>query len=705
MRGKRLYTVSALLGLGTLASCAADESKPASTGTGPKSVTGDWGDDSAYPELGGAYSNLTAMNGTCTFVAKDGAVTIALDTSAQTVVVAKRAVDSLLVINGVADCTDSVSSAVSTVSTKTIKTIAITAAAASADQNVVLDFLAGTFAVGAKGKAGITIKLDADGSGGDTVAVRGTSAKDAFAAGATGVLAGSTGFAINNDTYGDIDLVGVEHLSVSLAAGDDTFTGAGGFGTGNAFPTALTVFGGADKDTLTGGAGADSINGGAGDDVLAGGLGADKINGDTENDTINQGADPDGADIMVCGAGTTDKVSYSLRGSAANGTTEKLKVTVGTPYYDDDSDVTTPDIPQLPNDGDSATSEADDIDTTCEILVGGMGDDTLSGDSTANTIYGGPGMDTLNGAGGNDVLYGEAGNDTFDETLYDDEDADGLPYEVAASQATTGADTFIGGDGTDVIDYSARTGIVTAVMDGDVKTIASIAAGTSPRTDGESGENDNVVNDIENIYGGENNDALTGNALNNLLRGGPGNDVLTGLAGDDTFDEKTGWDTSSPPAVADATLDSGNDTLVGGAGTDTADYSLRNTALVIVMDGATNSGVDSDGDGTADEHDLVGADVENLLGGLLGDVLTGNALDNDIKGGATADTISGAAGNDNLAGDAGDDSIDGGAGDDTIDGGADQTSSGVISCGLGDDVAFNAVISIAAADMSCELKF
>jgi Ca2+-binding RTX toxin-like protein len=341
-----------------------------------------------------------------------------------------------------------------------------------------------------------------------------------------------------------------------------------------------------------------------------------------------------------------------------------------------------------------------------------MGDDTLSGDSTVNTIYGGPGKDTLSGAGGNDILYGEAGNDTFNETLYADEDADGLPYEVAAAQASTGADTFIGGDGTDLVDYSARTANVTAIMEGAATNSVNIAIGTVPRKDGESGEGDNVYTDVENIYGGTGDDDLTGNALANVLRGGAGDDKLSGLAGDDTFDEKLGWDSAANSGAGDfdATMTSGNDKLIGGDGVDTADYSGRTKKLVIDMAGTSSvadndDGIDTDEDGTLEEADDVYADVENLLGGDGADVLTGNALDNDIKGGAGADDITGLAGNDNLDGAAGDDSIDGGLGDDTLDGGADQTTTGVITCDLGDDVAFNALVSIAAGDVSCELKF
>ena len=690
MGGKRILAVSALLGLGTLAGCAAND-QPAS---GPEVAAGDWGDPNQYPELGGAFASLTAAGGSCVFTAKAGTVEITLDGTAQTVVVAKREVDSLLVVNGDPNfCTDSITSAATTVPIKSIKTVSITDAG-STDQAVVLDFLAGTFGKGARSKAGITVNLG--GGTGDTLAIRGTSGKDLFAAGDTGVAAGATAVAINNDSYPDIDLLGVENLTLSLASGDDTFAGNGSYGCGNPFAGTITVYGGADNDVLTGGNGDDDIHGGTGNDTLMGGAGDDTINGDEGDDTINAGADADGADVMICGAGTADKVSYALRGDATDSSVEKVIVSVGTPY---DTTVT-PNVPQ-PNDGESG--ENDDVDTTCEILVGGMGDDTLTGDDVNDDIiYGGPGNDTLSGGGGNDTLYGEAGDDTFDETLYDAQDADGIPNDVAASQASTGADTFVGGAGTDLVDYSARTGNLTVVMDGDIKTIATASAGSAPKNDGESGENDNIVNDVENIYGGEGDDTLTGNALNNVLRGGPGNDVLSGLAGNDTFDEKTGWDTSSSPAVADATKTSGDDTLIGGDGVDTADYSLRNAALTITMDG--NAAAPSANDGISGEADDVYDDVENLYGGLLGDTLTGNANINDIRGGAGDDIISGGAGDDVLDGGDGDDTIDGGDGNDTIDGGPGQ-SAAFLTCGAGDDIAFNGSVDTSIPDLSCELLF
>lgn len=725
MGGKRLYTVSAVLGLGTLlTSCAADTNEPAVSG--PKTVEGDWGDPDKYPEYGGAYSNLTAANlSSCVFTAKTGALVVEIDNAAtQTVVIAKRAADSLLVING-ADkaCTDSVTSAATTVSTKALKTIAVTEETGGTSvQNLVFDFLAGTFAVGAKGKAGITVDLL---GGTDTLAIRGTSGKDAFAAGDTGITAGAKAFAINADAYLDIDFANTEKLTVSLAGGDDTFTGGGGSGTGDPYDVALTVFGGEGKDNLIGGDLADSVYGGAGDDTITGGAGADTLNGDEGDDTVTQGAAPDGSDLIICGAGYKDKVSYALRGDTGVGNTEAVKVTVGTPWIDvgdtlttDANDPNTADAPIVKNDGDIATSEADDVGTTCEIIVGGMDDDTLVGDDSTtkghatdanfmgDTLYGGPGNDKLIGGQGNDYLYGEAGDDTFEDTKWGDSDFDGVLDIVYNAQGTTGSDTFVGGDGTDLVDYHLRNAAVIAVMDGDPKSVLTVLPlTTTTKNDGEASEFDNICTDVENIYGGNGADKLTGNASNNKLRGGPGNDELSGLDGDDTFDDATGWDTSTLAAAvavaADPTLTSGDDKMIGGAGTDFVDYSGRTVALDVDMLGTATT-ADADDGATGLEADDVYADVENITGGSAANTIVGNDLGNVIIGGAAADTLTGGAGDDWIDGKADDDTLDGGDGDDTIDGGSAQ-SAGLTTCGAGDDVAWNSVI--AAADLSCEIQF
>jgi Ca2+-binding RTX toxin-like protein len=709
---ERSYALSVWLGVAALlANCAFD-----SKAHPPPAGGDDWGDEALHPELGGAFSGLTAARGACVFTANSGALAIALDGTAQTVIVGGRVVDALLVINGDSRlCTDSVTHARTSVPINRIKTLAITDTHASNAQNVVLDFLAGTFGVGAKGKVGISVALA---GGNDTLAIRGTSGKDQFAAGSTGIAAGAKGFSINADSYVDIDMLQVEKLSVSLAKGDDSFSGAGVFGTGGAYPGALTVFGGADRDSLTGGNGDDLIHGGEGDDALSGAAGADSLSGDAGDDTILQGADPDGSDIIVCGEGYKDRVSYALRGDVEDGDVERVTVTVGTRWWDHDDDPSTPDVPARKNDGDSASDERDDVGTSCEVLLGGMGDDTLTGDDSTtkghandvklrgDTIYGGPGRDRLSGGLGNDTLYGEAGDDTFDETRYGDADEDDILDITYDEQGSTGADTFVGGDGVDTVDYSARTAAIRAAMDGDIRTILTIAAATTTaKNDGETGEFDNVISDVENLHGGSGADVLTGNALSNLLRGGAGDDELVGLAGDDSFDERSGWDVSAldatHPVAEDDSLSSGDDELVGGDGTDTVDYSLRSVALDVDMIGNAQHASKNDG-ATGLESDDVHDDVENILGGLAANTIVGNDRDNVLIGGPAADDLKGGEGADALYGLGGDDTLDGGDGDDRIYGGDDQLAA-YTTCGPGADMAFSAVVVL--GDVSCEQQF
>ena len=57
--------------------------------------------------------------------------------------------------------------------------------------------------------------------------------------------------------------------------------------------------------------------------------------------------------------------------------------------------------------------ETDTLAPDIEGLVGGTGDDVLTGDDTANALRGGPGADTLDGRGGIDALRGDSGADTL----------------------------------------------------------------------------------------------------------------------------------------------------------------------------------------------------------------------------------------------------------------------------------------------------
>lgn len=127
------------------------------------------------------------------------------------------------------------------------------------------------------------------------------------------------------------------------------------------------------------------LNGGAGDDVLVGGPDAERLAGDDGRDTITAGGGPDsvlggaGADALDGGAGV-DVVDYT-------GTAADLVV-------------------DLAQGSAAAGAEADTL-AAFEHVVGGDGDDLLSGTSAADELVGGAGSDRLVGREGDDELSGE----------------------------------------------------------------------------------------------------------------------------------------------------------------------------------------------------------------------------------------------------------------------------------------------------------
>ena len=145
----------------------------------------------------------------------------------------------------------------------------------------------------------------------------------------------------------------------------------------------------------------ENLRGGTAADILTGDAGANTLDGFSGNNdsltggNVNAGADPDGADTFIGGAGTGDTVNYTLRTGGV--------------------DVT---LDGTANDGDIATSENDNVgsDGTVENVNGGGGNDTLRGQATSvvNVLTGNGGDDTLDGGVGDDTLNGNAGNDTYD---------------------------------------------------------------------------------------------------------------------------------------------------------------------------------------------------------------------------------------------------------------------------------------------------
>jgi Ca2+-binding RTX toxin-like protein len=119
----------------------------------------------------------------------------------------------------------------------------------------------------------------------------------------------------------------------------------------------------------------------------------------------------------------------------------------------------------------------------------------------------------------------------------------------------------------------------------------------------------------------------------------------------------------------------GRNVLIGGAGKDMVGYVERTEDLTLTLDGRAN-------DGRAGENDIIGNDIEMVMGGRGDDriiggnhkiqALFGGPGNDTLVGGSGQDVLVGADGNDSLLGGANSDILMGGAGDDVLDGGAGE---------------------------------
>lgn len=325
--------------------------------------------------------------------------------------------------------------------------------------------------------------------------------------------------------------------------------------------------------------------------IIPGTAGADRMLGGAGADTLQGSA---GADAMLGGSGI-DMADYSaeITGICAD---------LGQPGA---------------NTGSAAGDSYDGI----EGVMGGAGNDTLTGNAADNVILGGNGADQLSGGLGNDRLCGDAGDDWL--------------------AGGAGADRLEGGLGLDWADYGQALAGVRADL-GMPATNTDEAAG-------------DTYSGIEALAGSGLADLLAGDAGANLLSGRGGNDTLQGGDGNDTLIGGLGADR-----------------LEGGAGRDRASYADATAALRVDLQFQTTNTGEAQGDV------LVG--VEDVSGSGFADVLAGDALANLIAGLAGADVLAGRGGNDTLEGGDGNDTLVGGTGADRLDGGAGRDQANYWDC-------------------------
>jgi Ca2+-binding RTX toxin-like protein/subtilisin-like proprotein convertase family protein len=390
------------------------------------------------------------------------------------------------------------------------------------------------------------------GNGNDTASYIGATASVSVNL-ATGVATGGAG----NDLL----------VSIENALGgefDDTLGGSDG-------PNGIA--GGDGADLISAGSGADSLYGGAGNDTLDGGDGDDLATFDSPraiaivsyNPATGQftiSSSDDGIDTVrnvetfsFAGAmysaatlisapppinGTPDANQLfgtdgaeSIFGRAGADTLEGLG---GSDTLDggDGTDVASYVLASsaiaanLANGVVSGGAGADTL-VSIEDLWGSAFDDTITGSYARNLILGGGGNDSIFGADGNDILSGGAGNDTL-----------------------------FGGDGQDVASYVGTS----AVSGVNVNLAAGIATG---------GAGNDMLMSIEDIYGSDFADTLTGSVAANYIVGGPGADLIAAGEGDDLLSG-----------------DAGNDTIDGGSGSDTVIYLAERSAATVSYDAAND---------------------------------------------------------------------------------------------------------------------
>jgi Ca2+-binding RTX toxin-like protein len=487
----------------------------------------------------------------------------------------------------------------------------------------------------------------------------------------------------------------------ALQGGDnsDSFRGNGG---------SDFLLGGGGNDMLGGGAGADSVSGEAGDDVI------DIADGEVEaGEVLDGGADTDqiyylgtaGVDlslatitaveqllahsdaavtVTVAQLESFDWVDAAIR-LADGGTVDLSALTLLNGEFHLSDTATTIDFGTLVNAASFAVS-----------VVGGAGNDTITGTGNADTlsgaggdddIAGGNGADTLDGGAGNDVLDGQAGGDTMyggagDDTYYVQSS------DMVIEYADEGRDLII----TDRMSYTLGANVEDLTYIGPDSFIGA-------------GNDENNT-----LTGGANGNSLDGRGGNDTLYGGSGDDHVLGGAGVDSL---SGQDGDDMIYVDEGDIEAG-DLLDGGDGTSdyiyyigTNDFDLSPATIVgvehllvdwgrtVTLTVAQFEGFDlvdavtrlSDG-GLVDvsgmtflesvfhlsDHgnqiDFTGATVTSPL------TVYGGAEDDVVVGKATADVLNGGDGDDTLDGGAGADTMAGGLGDDTyvVDDGGDSVN-------------------------------
>jgi len=343
-------------------------------------------------------------------------------------------------------------------------------------------------------------------------------------------------------------------------------------------------------------------------------------------------------------------------------------------------------------------------------------------------ITGGAGYDYLSGGAGADTLTCGAGGGAFDyslspaavtvtlgtpglatgqglDTLAVCLDIIGSAFNDTLT-GSAGANDITGGAGDDKIDGLA--GADTAdFFDSAAAVVVDLDAGTA------TGDGTDTLKNMENVYGSDFNDMITGDSGNNTIDGAAGSDWIDYSADSGgvlvcLYQSAVVGDPCTPGTASGGTTTSGNDTLKhienailgsgddtfygnafsnvvepnggqnslsGGGGGDTLDYSVGyDTGVEVNMAGggtAGDSAIDFENViGTEFADTIIGSDSSNTIKSRKGnDNVRAGAGDDTVKAGAGNDLVRAGTGDDDLWGQKGNDNLNGGKGSDFCKGG------------------------------------
>jgi len=362
--------------------------------------------------------------------------------------------------------------------------------------------------------------------------------------------------------------------AIDCAGGDDEAYGMGGRDR---------LRGASGDDLLNGTGGGDSLDGGDGDDTLHGGGSGDGIGGGSGSDTIHSGGSGSGQDAVNSETGSD--VIYGGPGRQVILAGDGLDEVYG-----------------------EAGNDVVDGQDGEDMVFGGSGNDTARGGDGPDQVYGGTGSNIVDGGAGDDEVYGGTGvgGRSSSGSSVDGGAGDDAVFGGGSSDQLTGADgddVLSAGGGDDLLKGQAGDDVLRGAEGTDTVSFTDSRFGvTASLTGGSaSGDGEDALSGIENLWGSRFADSLAGDHFRNELRGGAGADVLAGGLGADQESGEGGND-----ALDEGRRPNGGDRLSGGAGSrDVVDYSARSHLVRVTRNGRGN-------DGERGEHDNILRDIDRV---------------------------------------------------------------------------------------------